>query len=161
MSPEVLKRKEVIKTLMSVRTSIIIKVVDEAHLFFSWGLEKKRGKTFRPAMQLSTGELTCLGGLTLLQTATATSKTMRLLEAEFPEVSSWKKVLNVPYRSNISIIIPPSNTLSNNYQDILAPFVKRILDFDAGLHLGFDDWYGLEILQNLKLEKLQKIMRYF
>ena len=66
----------------------------------------------------------------MLQTATATSKTMRLLEAEFPEVSSWKKVLNVPYRSNISIIIPPTNTLSNNYQDILAPFVKRILDFD-------------------------------
>ena len=30
-----------------------------------------------------------------------------------------------------------------------------------GLHLGFDDWYGLEILQNLKLEILQKIMRDF
>ena len=31
----------------------------------------------------------------------------------------------------------------------------------TGLHLGFDDWYGLEILQNLKLEILQKIMRDF
>ena len=29
------------------------------------------------------------------------------------------------------------------------------------LHPGFDDWYGLEILQNLKLEILQKITRDF
>ena len=32
---------------------------------------------------------------------------------------------------------------------------------NPGLHLGFDDWYGLEILQNLKLEILQKITRDF
>ena len=29
------------------------------------------------------------------------------------------------------------------------------------LYPGFNDWYGLEILQKLKLEILQKIMRDF
>ena len=115
---------------MSIRTSIVIKCVDEAHLFFSWGLEKKKGRTFRPAMQLSTGELASLGGITVLQTATATRRTMMMLEAEFPEVSSWKKILNIPYRSNITIIVPPSSILSSRYQDQLAPFIKRILDYD-------------------------------
>ena len=88
LSPEVLKRNEVIKSLMDVRSSIILKCVDEAHLFYSWGIEKQKGETFRPAMQLSTGELASLGGITLLQTATASCRTMRMLMGEFPKISS-------------------------------------------------------------------------
>ena len=33
--------------------------------------------------------------------------------------------------------------------------------FGLRRHLGFDDWYGLEILQNQKLKILQKIPRDF
>ena len=130
VSPETLKLKMVIQALLSIRDSVVLKCIDEAHLFMAWGVEKRNGKTFRPAMQLSSGELACLKGVTLLQTATASSKTIRMLEDEFPEVSSWKKILNVPFRSNISIIIPPASILPSNYQDLLLPFVKRILDYD-------------------------------
>ena len=129
LSPEVLKRNEVIKSLMDVRSSIILKCVDEAHLFYSWGIEKQKGETFRPAMQLSTGELASLGGITLLQTATASCRTMRMLVGEFPEISSWKKILDVPYRSNVTIVVPPPSTIPSRYQEVLAPFIRRILDF--------------------------------
>ena len=65
----------------------------------------------------------------MLQTATATSRTLRLLEAEFPEVIKWNKILNVPFRPNISIIVPPPAVLPSQYQDLLAPFVRRITDY--------------------------------
>ena len=129
VSPEVLKLNPVVKSLMDVRSTIVLKCIDEAHLFLSWGIEKKRGKTFRPAMQLSTGELSSLGGITLLQTATASCRTMRMLQDEFPEISTWKKILNVPFRSNITIVVPPPSRIPSRYQDILEPFIRRILDF--------------------------------
>ena len=129
VSPEVLQQKIVIQALLSIRDSVVIKCVDEAHLFMAWGVEKKNGKTFRPAMQLSSGELASLKGITLLQTATASSKTIRMFEDEFPEITAWKKILNIPFRSNISIIIPPASILPSKYQKLLLPFVNRILDF--------------------------------
>ena len=85
---------------------------------------------FRPAMQLSSGELASLGGITLLQTATATCKTISVLEEEFPEVRNWSKIINLPYRSDISIIIPPPKLLPGNFQTILNPFIRRMIDFD-------------------------------
>ena len=130
VSPEVLKQNSVIHALLSVRDSFVVKCVDEAHLFMQWGVAKKGCKTFRPAMQLSTGELSSLGGITLLQTATATCKTIRVLEEEFPEVKNWSRIIHLPYRQNISIIIPPPNLLPSRFQSILAPFVKRIIDFE-------------------------------
>ena len=57
ISPEVLKKKDVIQTLLTVRNSFVIKCIDEAHLFMIWGVQKSKGQSFRPAMQLSTGEL--------------------------------------------------------------------------------------------------------
>ena len=95
----------------------------------SWGIEKKKGKPFRPAMQLSTGELASIGGITVMQTATASCKTVRTLQSEFPEIRSWLKILNVPYRPNISLIIPPPEIIPSRYQDLLDPFVKRIVEF--------------------------------
>ena len=43
------------------------------------------------------------------------------------------------------------------------PLIELIFlaSFESRLNLGIDDWYGLEILQNLKLEILKKIMRDF
>ena len=61
LGPELLLQRPVIEALLSVRETFVIKCVDEAHLFMAWGVEKKKGKCFRPAMQLSTGELSTLG----------------------------------------------------------------------------------------------------
>ena len=76
VSPEVLEQTCVVQALLAVKESIILKLVDEAHLFAAWGVQKKKGRSFRPAMRLSSGELSCLGGITVLQTATASSKTI-------------------------------------------------------------------------------------
>ena len=95
----------------------------------SWGSKKKKGKPFRPAMQLSTGELASIGGITVLMTATASSKTVRILQDEFPEIVSWRKVLNVPFRRNISIIVPPTVVISAKFKVMLDPFVKRMMDY--------------------------------
>ena len=130
ISPETLKSDLVIQSLLSVKNDFVIKCVDEAHIFVAWGVEKKKGqKAFRPAMQLSTGELSCLSGLTLLQTATASCKTMSVLQNEFPEIGKWNKIINVPFRENVTLIIPPSNVISSKYQETLEPFIKRILNF--------------------------------
>ena len=61
ISPELLHFKQVVQSLLSVRTSVVIKCIDEAHLFKAWGIDKNKGKNFRPAMQLATGELSTLG----------------------------------------------------------------------------------------------------
>ena len=79
-------------------------------------------------MKLSNGELSCIKGITVLQTATASTKTVGALQDEFPEIKKWKKILSVPYRENVTIITPPSNTISSKYQDTLEPFIRRILD---------------------------------
>ena len=125
-----LKQNCIVQALICVGRDFVIKCIDEVHLFNSWGLKKSgKFKAFRPAMQLSTGELASIGGFTLLQTATASSKTVRILKEEFPEISTWNSITNVPFRSNISIIIPPPCDISSRFQVILEPFVRRMVDF--------------------------------
>ena len=129
-SPEVLKSPSVIRVLLAFAKDFVIKCVDEAHLFYSWGVKQKKGRNvFRPAMQLSSGELASLHGVTLLQTATATSKTVRMLQEEFPEVSNWNKIVEVPFRQNISVIIPHPKNISSKFQVTLEPFITCIVDF--------------------------------
>ena len=77
-------------------------------------------------MELSSGELSGLGGHLMLMTATATKKTMRILQSQFPEVLKWKTILNPPMRSNISLIVPPTDVVSRKLEDTLAPFVSRM-----------------------------------
>ena len=90
----------------------------------------KRGskQAFRPAMALSTGELSGLSGGLLLMTATATKKTIRVLQDQFPEVSRWKLILNTPFRSNVTILVPPPNIISSHFETTLAPFINRMRD---------------------------------
>ena len=80
-------------------------------------------------MCLNTGELAALKGKLILMTATATRHTVRLLMAQFPEVNDWKLILNVPERSNVTLLIPPPHHISPNFQDNLAPFVERMVKF--------------------------------
>ena len=145
ISPEVLKQSAVTQTLLLHRSKFVLKVVDEAHLgknysdsrnsrkralhnipflVVNWGLKKGNKRAFRPAMALSTGELSGLGGKLLLMTATATKKTMRVLQDQFPEVSKWKMILNIPDRSNVTILVPPPHLIPTNPETTLAPFVR-------------------------------------
>ena len=91
-----------------------------------WGLRKNSKKAFRPAMALSSGELSGLCGKLLLMTATATKKTMRVLQEQFPEVSKWSLLLNLPLRNNVTILVPPPQQIPSNFEATLAPFVKRM-----------------------------------
>ena len=92
----------------------------------NWGLSTKDKKAFRPAMALSTGELSSLSGKLLLMTATATRKTIRVMQDQFPEVSKWKTVLNLPTRKNVTIVVPPPDLISSNFVTILMPFIKSM-----------------------------------
>ena len=92
----------------------------------NWGLGTKDKKAFRPAMALSTGELSSLGGRLLLMTATATRKTIRIMQDQFPEVSKWKTVLNLSTRKNVTIVVPPPDLISSNFVTILIPFIKSM-----------------------------------
>lgn len=131
ISPEMLSLKSVVQSLMSIREDIVIKCIDEAHLFLRWGMDRsKLEKGFRPAMKLSSGELACLGGFTLLQTATASFKTVTMLKAEFPEIKNWRQVSSVPYRDNVVIIVPPPSLVSSKFQHTLEPFITQIMDHD-------------------------------
>ena len=78
-------------------------------------------------MTLSTGELSGLGGKLILMTATATTRTIRILKNQFPEVNSWKSILNLPLRKNVTIIIPPPEEISSNFEIILKPFIQRMV----------------------------------
>ena len=77
-------------------------------------------------MALSSGELSSLGGKLLLMTATATKKTMRVLQEQFPEVSKWSLLLHLPLRNNVTILVPPPQQIPSNFEATLAPFVKRM-----------------------------------
>ena len=101
VSPETLKNKWVIQALLSERDCFLIKCIDEAHLFTSWGIEKQKKNIFRPAMQLPTEEFFTLSGMILMQTVTATSRTVRILESEFPVVDNWIKILNIPNQFHV------------------------------------------------------------
>ena len=100
-----------------------IKIFHVPFLVVNWGLKKGKKRAFRPAMALSTGELSGLGGKLLLMTATATKKTMRVLQDQFPEVSKWKIILNIPNRSNVTILVPPPHLIPTNFETTLVPFV--------------------------------------
>ena len=105
------------------------KDLDHSHLFASvadWGIKKGAKHAFRPAMALSTGELSGLGGKLLMMTATATKKTMRVLQDQFPEVSSWKLLLNLPLRENVTVLVPPPDIISPKYERTLAPFITSM-----------------------------------
>ena len=103
-------------------------------LVVNWGLKKGAKQAFRPDMALSTGELSGLAGKVLLMTATATTKTMRVLQDQFPEVSRWKLVLNLPLRKNITILVPPPEIVSPNYARTLIPFIAS-MNQDQKIHL--------------------------
>ena len=90
----------------------------------NWGLSKGSKRAFRPAMALSTGELSGLGGKLMLMTATATKTTMRVLLDQFPEVSRWKMILHLPIRSNVTILVPPPEIISPNFETTLSPFIN-------------------------------------
>ena len=87
-------------------------------------MRKGSKRAFRPAMALSTGELSGLGGKLMLMTATATKTTMRVLQDQFPEVSRWKMILNLPIRSNVTILVPPPEIISPKFETTLAPFIN-------------------------------------
>ena len=77
-------------------------------------------------MELATGELSSLGGKMLLMTATATKKTMKILQAQFPEITKWGLILNMPVRSNVTYIVPPPDCISSKFETILRPFITRM-----------------------------------
>ena len=89
----------------------------------NWGLDRDSKAAFRPAMALSTGELSALGGKLVLMTATATKKTLRMLQDQLPEVSKWKMILSLPLRNNVTILVPPPYKISSKFEKTLAPFV--------------------------------------
>ena len=95
-------------------------------LVVSWGLKRQDKAAFRPAMALTSGELSGIGGKFLFMTATATSKTIRLLMDQLPEVRKWKLILNSPVREGVTIIVPPPETLSPKLEVALEPFVARM-----------------------------------
>ena len=77
-------------------------------------------------MCLSTGEISGIGGKLLLMTATATTRTVRILKNQFPEIESWKTILNLPYRRNVTILVPPMEDISSRFEITLEPFVDRM-----------------------------------
>ena len=77
-------------------------------------------------MELSYGELSGLGGKLLMMTATATKKTLRILQDQFPEVTKWKNILNLPIRKNVTLVVPPTEIVSSRFEDTLAPFITRM-----------------------------------
>ena len=81
-------------------------------------------------MALTSGELSGLGGTVLFMTATATSKTIRLLMDQLPEVKKWDFILNSPVRSNITMLVPPPDLLSSKFEVALVPFIERMVMFN-------------------------------
>ena len=79
-------------------------------------------------MALSTGELSALGGKLVMMTATATKKTMRILQDQFPEIQKWKTILNIPIRDNVTMLVPPPEAISAKFETTLAPFITSMKD---------------------------------
>ena len=92
----------------------------------SWGLSKGSKEAFRPAMNLSSGELSALEGSTLMMTATASTATVRILQNQFPEIVKWRLILNLPLRSNVTIVVPPPSLLASGFESTLVPFINRM-----------------------------------
>ena len=108
----------------AVVASLCIFINSQTFAVVNWGLQKGSKRAFRPAMALSTGELSCLGGKLLLMTATATKKTMRVLTDQFPEISKWELILRPPARKNVTILVPPVDIISSKFETTLAPFIE-------------------------------------
>ena len=89
----------------------------------SWGLGKESKKAFRPAMSLHTGELSAISGCFLMMTATSTPKTRRIIQAQLPEISKWVNLLSVPLRPNVTVLVPPPDSISSKVEVTLAPFI--------------------------------------
>ena len=89
-------------------------------------MKKGAKQAFRPAMTLSTGEISGLAGKVLLMTATATNKTMRVLQDQFPELTNWKHVLHLPFRKNVTLLVPPPEIVSPNFARTLLPFITSM-----------------------------------
>ena len=77
-----------------------------------------------------------------MMTATATSKTIRILKDLFPEIKNWVDMLNSPARENVTLVVPPPDILSSNLETLLEPFMrfsrdegKRFLVLVRGLYL--------------------------
>ena len=79
-------------------------------------------------MGLSSGELSGIGGKLIFLTATATSKTVRVLMDQLPELKNWGVILNSPMRDNITLVIPPPDLLSAKFEEVLVPHIKMIND---------------------------------
>ena len=90
----------------------------------SWGLAKGPKRAFRPAMSLASGELSGLKGSTLMMTATATPRTMRVLQSQFPEIVKWTNLLSPPLRKNVTLLVPPPDIINSKVEVALAPFVE-------------------------------------
>ena len=86
-------------------------------------MKKGSKKAFRPAMTLTSGELSGLTGCFLLMTATATTKTRKLLQNQLTEIKQWKNMIEPPLRENVLLVIPPPEILSTSYTKLLAPFI--------------------------------------
>ena len=87
-------------------------------------MKKGSKSAFCPAMSLSAGELAGLGGKLIMMTAT--KLTMRVLKDQFPEVSNWKMILNPPIRTNVTLLVPPVETISPKFETTLAPFIQSM-----------------------------------
>ena len=96
-------------------------------LVVSWGLKQEKA-AFRPAMELTSGELSAIGGKFVFMTATATSSTVRLLLNQLPEVKNWEFILNSPLRDNVTIIVPPADKIPSKFEVLLEPFIKRMVE---------------------------------
>ena len=95
--------------------------------FFSvanWGMDKKSKRAFRPAMNLLSGEVSGIGCKLMLMTATATQKTIRILQNQLPEISNWVNYLSLPVRDNVVMVVPPPEKLSAKVETLIEPFVQ-------------------------------------
>ena len=57
-------------------------------------------------------------------TATATKKTIRILQNQLPEISNWNNLLSLPTRENVVMIVPPPENLSSKVEVLLEPFIR-------------------------------------
>ena len=112
----------------------------------NWGLSRKSKQAFRPAMSLSTGELSAIKGKLILMTGTATTRTVRVLKNQFPEINSWKTILSLPKRENVTILVPPPENISPHFETVLEPFVQRMKEGVTYLILVRGTWHPFNLL---------------
>ena len=79
-------------------------------------------------MALSSGEISGKGGKLLLMTATASRKSIRTLQGQYPEITNWELILKLPLRDNVTILTPPPEAFVNDTERLLElePFIHRM-----------------------------------